>query len=234
MKTVLVPLRDDNPIRCTPFVVYGLIGLNLAMFMVRITLSPQGQNQLFRDWGMVPAQITASFQGHLEAPLHAWVTLLSSPFLHGGFFHLGGNLLYLWIFGRSLEDQLGHLKFLIFYLGCGVLAGLTQWAMDPTATMPTIGASGAIAGVMGAYLRRFPKTQILVLLPLIILFTTIRIPALVFLGIWFAQQAIFSLATLSDQVNLGSSGVAYWAHSGGFIFGLMLGPMLGLMEDQRP
>jgi membrane associated rhomboid family serine protease len=230
----VVPLRDDNPTDLTPIVVYGIIGLNLAVFWVQLSLSPQGLNQFFVDWGVVPAQLSASLRGQLEAPLYEWITLLSSQFLHGGFFHIGGNLLYLWIFGNNIEDQLGHVKFLIFYLGCGVMAGLTQWAFDPASTVPTVGASGAIAGVMGAYVLRFPRAQILTLLPLIIVFTTVRIPAIFFLGIWFAQQAIFSLATLSDQVNLGSSGVAYWAHSGGFVFGLILGPMLGLMKPQRP
>ena len=230
----MVPLRDDNPAHRTPIVVYGIMGLNLAVFVAQLSLSPQGLSQFFDHWGLVPAQLSASLRGRLEAPLYEWVTLLSSLFLHGGFFHIGGNLLYLWIFGNNIEDQLGHVKFLIFYLGCGALAGLTQWAFDPTSTVPTIGASGAIAGVMGAYVLRFPRAQILTLLPLIIVFTTIRIPAIFFLGIWFAQQALFSLATLSDRVNLGSSGVAYWAHSGGFVFGLILGPMLGLMKPQSP
>lgn len=230
----MVPLRDDIPTRTTPVVVYGLMGLNVAIFAMQLSLSPQGLDQLFQDWALVPAQLSASLRGQVANPLHEWITLLSSMFLHGGFFHIGGNLLYLWIFGNNIEDQLGHFKFVLFYLGCGVGAGLTQWAFDPTATLPTIGASGAIAGVMGAYVLRFPKAQILTLLPLIIVFTTVRIPAIFFLGIWFAQQALFSLAALSDQVNLGSAGVAYWAHSGGFVCGLILGPMLGLMKNQRP
>jgi len=230
----VVPLRDDNPTHRTPVVVLGILGLNLAVFLAQLGLSPQGLDQVYHTWGMVPAHLTDSLRGHLEAPLYAWITLLSSQFLHGGFFHIGGNLLYLWIFGNNIEDQLGHLKFLMFYLGCGVLAGLTQWAFDPTSTVPTVGASGAIAGVMGAYILRFPRAQILTLLPLIVVFTTVRIPAILFLGLWFAQQALFSLATLSDQVNLGATGVAYWAHSGGFAFGLILGPMLGLMKSPPP
>jgi membrane associated rhomboid family serine protease len=228
----VVPLRDDNPTHTTPVVVYGMIGLNLALFAMQVSLSPQELNQLFQTWALVPFHLSASLRGQLANPFHEWITLLSSLFLHGGFFHIGGNLLYLWIFGNNIEDQLGHVKFLLFYLGCGVMAGLTQWAFDPTATIPTIGASGAIAGVMGAYVLRFPRAQILTLLPLIIVFTTIRIPAILFLGLWFAQQAILSLATLSDHVNLGASGIAYWAHSGGFVFGLILGPMLGLMKSR--
>jgi membrane associated rhomboid family serine protease len=229
----VVPLRDNIPTRLTPIVVYGMIGLNLGVFLLQLRLSAQGLNLFFDQWAMVPAQLSASFRGQLENPLYEWITLLSSQFLHGGFFHIGGNLLYLWIFGNNIEDQLGHLRFLVFYLLCGLLAGLTQWAFDPTSTVPTIGASGAIAGVMGAYVRRFPKAQILTLLPLIVIFPVVRISALFFLGLWFAQQAFFSLATLSDSAHLGASSIAYWAHSGGFVFGLVLGPMFGLMKPNQ-
>ncbi|HIK45130.1 MAG TPA: rhomboid family intramembrane serine protease [Leptolyngbyaceae cyanobacterium M65_K2018_010] len=230
----MVPLRDENPITITPVVTYGLIGLNLVVFLYQLTLSRGGLDQFLDTWALVPAQLSDSFQGFLEEPLYEWVTLLSSMFLHGGFFHLGGNLLYLWVFGNNIEDQLGHVKFLIFYLGCGALAGLTQWLFDPYSTVPTIGASGAIAGVMGAYILRFPRAYIITLIPLIFFFTTIRIPAIFFLGFWFVQQALYSLASLSDRVNLGAGGIAYWAHSGGFVFGLILGPLLGLMGDKRP
>lgn len=228
----MVPLRDDNPVSITPVVTYGLIGLNIAVFVFQLGLSQQRLDSFFDAWALVPAQLTASFQGALQAPVSEWITLVSSQFLHGGFFHVGGNLLYLWVFGNNIEDQLGHVKFLIFYLGCGALAGLTQWVFDPASTVPTIGASGAIAGVMGAYILRFPRAQIVTLIPLIIFFTTIRIPAVFFLGFWFAQQALFSLASLNVEANLGGSGVAYWAHSGGFVFGLILGPLLGLMSSK--
>jgi membrane associated rhomboid family serine protease len=225
----VVPLRDDNPVSITPVVTYGLIGLNIAVFVFQLSLSQPGIDRFFDAWALVPAQLSESFRGALQAPAYEWITLISSQFLHGGFFHVGGNLLYLWVFGNNIEDQLGHVRFLIFYLGCGALAGLTQWVFDPSSTVPTIGASGAIAGVMGAYILRFPRAYIVTLIPLIIFFTTVRIPAIFFLGFWFVQQALFSLASLSSDVNLGSGGVAYWAHSGGFVFGLILGPLLGLM-----
>jgi membrane associated rhomboid family serine protease len=228
----VVPLRDDNPTSITPVVTYGLIGINIAVFVFQLGLSQEGIDGFFDAWALVPAQLTESFQGALQAPAYEWITLLSSQFLHGGFFHVGGNLLYLWVFGNNIEDRLGHVKFLIFYLGCGALAGLTQWVFDPSSAVPTIGASGAIAGVMGAYILRFPRARIVTLIPLIIFFTTVRIPAIFFLGFWFVQQALFSLASLSRDVDLGSGGVAYWAHSGGFVFGLILGPLLGLMADK--
>jgi membrane associated rhomboid family serine protease len=210
-------------------VTYGLIGLNIAVFLYQLGLSRVGLDRWFTAWALVPAQLSESFQGALEAPAYEWITLVSSQFLHGGFFHVGGNLLYLWVFGNNIEDQLGHLRFLIFYLGCGVLAGLTQWLFDPASTVPTVGASGAIAGVMGAYILRFPRAHIVTLIPLIIFFTTIRVPAIFFLGFWFVQQALFSLASLSSEASWSDGGVAYWAHSGGFVFGLILGPLLGLM-----
>ncbi len=225
----MVPLRDDNPVSTTPVVTYGLIGLNIAVFLYQLGLSRVGLDRWFEAWALVPAQLSESFQGALEAPAYEWITLVSSQFLHGGFFHVGGNLLYLWVFGNNIEDQLGHLRFLIFYLGCGVLAGLTQWMVDPASTVPTVGASGAIAGVMGAYILRFPRAHIVTLIPLIIFFTTIRVPAIFFLGFWFVQQALFGLASLSSEASWSDGGVAYWAHSGGFVFGLILGPMLGLM-----
>jgi len=225
----VVPLRDDNPVSTIPVVTYGLIGLNIAVFLYQLGLSRVGLDRWFEAWALVPAQLSESFQGALEAPAYEWITLVSSQFLHGGFFHVGGNLLYLWVFGNNIEDQLGHLRFLIFYLGCGVLAGLTQWMVDPASTVPTVGASGAIAGVMGAYILRFPRAHIVTLIPLIIFFTTIRVPAIFFLGFWFVQQALFGLASLSSEASWSDGGVAYWAHSGGFVFGLILGPMLGLM-----
>jgi membrane associated rhomboid family serine protease len=225
----VVPLRDDNPVSTTPVVTYGLIGLNIAVFLYQLGLSRVGLDRWFEAWALVPTQLSESFQGALEAPAYEWITLVSSQFLHGGFFHVGGNLLYLWVFGNNIEDQLGHLRFLIFYLGCGVLAGLTQWMVDPASTVPTVGASGAIAGVMGAYILRFPRAHIVTLIPLIIFFTTIRVPAIFFLGFWFVQQALFGLASLSSEASWSDGGVAYWAHSGGFVFGLILGPMLGLM-----
>jgi membrane associated rhomboid family serine protease len=140
-------------------------------------------------------------------------------------------MLFLWIFGNNIEDCLGHFKFLIFYLGCGALAGLTHWFFGMQSMTPTVGASGAIAGVMGAYILKYPKAEILTLLPLGIFITTVRIPAVYFLGFWFIQQAISSLVSLGLPESAG--GVAYWAHAGGFVFGAILGPMLGLFSDRR-
>ncbi|MEA5462327.1 rhomboid family intramembrane serine protease [Leptothoe sp. PORK10 BA2] len=227
----MVPLNDNNPTRTRPYVVFVLIALNLAIFLYELSLQGMGEdalNQFFQVWAIVPAELTDSFGGRALNPIGEWFTLISSQFLHGGFAHLGGNMLYLWVFGNNIEDQLGHRRFIVFYLACGALAGLAQWIFAPSSAVPTLGASGAIAGIMGAYIIRFPKAQILTLLPLFIIFTTIRVPAIFFLGWWFVQQAFYGFASLGANADMGAGGVAYWAHAGGFVFGVVLGPLLGL------
>lgn len=229
----MVPLRDDQPIVITPIITYGLIVLNIAAFVFQASLPRAELESFFDSWAIVPTQLSDSFLRMPLTPSPEWVTLFTSQFLHGGLLHLGGNLLFLWVFGNNIEDRLGHFKFLLFYLGCGVTAGLIQWFFDPYSAIPTIGASGAIAGIMGAYVLRFPRAQIITLIPLPFFLTTVQIPALFFLGFWFIQQALFSLFTLGGNVNVGSAGIAYWAHSGGFLVGIILGPLLGLMAEPK-
>jgi len=230
----VVPLRDNNPINTTPIVTYGIIVLNITIFVFQASLPIAELESFFDRWAIVPAQLTDSFGPMPIVPSVEWATLITSQFLHGGLLHLAGNLLFLWVFGNNIEDHLGHFKFLVFYLGCGVAAGLIQWFFDPDSALPTIGASGAIAGIMGAYVLRFPRAQIITLIPLPFFFTTVQIPALFFLGFWFIQQALFSLFALSKNINVGSTGIAYWAHSGGFLVGMILGPLLGLMAEPLP
>ena len=179
-----------------------------------------------RQWGVLPTRITESLTSPSSDAV--WMTLFSSQFLHGSVFHLAGNMLYLWIFGNNIEDKLGAAKYLVFYLLCGVLAAFSQWFFFQDSNVPMIGASGAIAGVMGAYIVRFPKAQIL----LFLVFSTIRLPAFLFLGFWFAQQALSSVVSTLVPSSMG--GVAYWAHAGGFLFGAFLGPVFGLMDDVPP
>ncbi|EKV00874.1 putative membrane protein [Leptolyngbya sp. PCC 7375] len=232
----MVPLNDNNPTRTTPYVVFVIIALNVVIFLYELSLQGSGEealNQFFTVWAIVPAELTDSFAGRAANPIGEWFTLISSQFLHGGPAHLGGNMLYLWIFGNNIEDQMGHRRFILFYLACGALAGLSQWIFSPGSMIPTLGASGAIAGVMGAYIIRFPKAQILTLLPLFFIFTTVRIPAVFFLGFWFVMQAFNSIASLGVSADMGTGGVAYWAHAGGFIFGVVLGPLLGLFPGGR-
>ena len=226
----MFPLSDENPTYTRPYVTIGLILVNLLCFVYELSLPPDQLDHFFHMAAVVPAELTASFHGQvIPQGLPEWSTLITSQFLHGGWLHVLGNMLYLWIFGNNVEDKLGHVKFLIFYLLCGILAGLSQWFFAQGSTLPSLGASGAIAGVMGAYIIRFPKASILTLIS----FFAIRVPAYAFLGIWFVQQAFYGVASLGAPTNIGmeNGGVAYWAHAGGFVFGAILGPLLGLFSD---
>ena len=225
----MIPIRDENPTNSTPIVVYALIAINVVVFFHQMTLG-RGMDGFFQLYAVIPQQLSASFDGTpVGQPVPEILTLITSQFLHGGFMHIAGNMLFLWTFGDNIEHDLGHFKFLLFYLVCGVLAGLTHWFFGMQSPVPTVGASGAIAGVMGAYLVKYPRAKIVTILPLFIIFTTVRIPAIFFLGFWFVQQAFSSVASLGMPQ---ASGVAYWAHSGGFIFGVVLAWMLGLLKDR--
>ena len=230
----MVPLRDDNPTQITPYVTYGLIVANILVFIYELSLSDQQLNGFFRAAALVPCELSGTC--HLAAinqPIPEWLTLVTSQFLHGGWLHVLGNMWFLWIFGNNIEDKLGHVKYLIFYIACGVLAALTQWFFSQNSSIPSLGASGAIAGVLGAYVLRFPQTEVLTLVPLGPFLSTFRIPAFFFLGWWFVQQAMYGIASLGPRTNIGmeSGGIAYWAHAGGFVFGAILGPLLGLFSS---
>ncbi|ESA32540.1 hypothetical protein N836_24805 [Leptolyngbya sp. Heron Island J] len=234
----MVPIRDENPVQITPYITYGLIILNISVFLYELTLpSPMALTVFFRTWAVVPEQLTESFLGSQTIPfdIHEWLTLFTSQFIHAGFLHLAGNMLYLWIFGNNVEEQLGRIRFLILYLTCGALAALAQWYFGMFSEVPSLGASGAIAGVMGAYIFKFPTVRILTIVPLGFFFLPLRVPALFYLGIWFMQQAAYGLASLSVPTNVGMAdgGIAYWAHAGGFVFGAILGPALGLFDQSE-
>jgi membrane associated rhomboid family serine protease len=223
----VVPLRDENPTTITPYITYALIIINILVFILELSLQQQGQlEEFFQAWAVVPQQLTAK-------PQTEWITLFSSQFLHGGWLHLGGNMLFLWIFGNNIEDCLGHIKYLLFYLACGALAALAHWFFSMDSAIPSLGASGAIAGVMGAYIIKYPKAKIVTLIPLYFIFTTVRIPAFLFLGLWFIQQAFYSVASLPQTSISVPGGVAYWAHAGGFVFGAILGSLMGLFRDDK-
>lgn len=228
----MVPLRDNNPTTITPYVTYALVGANIFIFLYQLTLPSQQLQAFFNRAAVVPCQLSATCPIPVNQGIPEWLTLVTSQFLHGGFLHLAGNMLFLWVFGNNIEDRLGHIKFLIFYIGCGVFAALFQWFFSQNSSIPMLGASGAIAGVMGAYILRFPKAEVLTLIPLGFFITTFRLPAYFFLGFWFVQQAFYGLASLPARTNIGmeSGGVAYWAHAGGFVVGAVLGPILGLMR----
>ena len=211
---MLLPLKDDNPTSSFPFVTIGLILANGLVFYHQITLDFAESQRFIAQWGAIPYQIIYGEVLH-DAPLIPLpLTLFSSMFLHGGFLHLIGNMLYLWIFGNNVEDTLGHFRFFIFYLVCGLFAAAVQIFSAPDSTVPMVGASGAIAGILGAYLLLFPGARILTLFFIIIFVKLIRIPAIIILGFWFLIQ-LFGAGTAATNV-------AFFAHIGGFISGLIL------------
>jgi membrane associated rhomboid family serine protease len=201
----VIPLRDVIPSRTTPFLTVTIIAVNAVAFFYELSLSRRELTMFLQQFGVVPAFFTPA-------------TLVTSMFLHGGWMHFIGNMLYLWIFGDNVEDRLGHGRFLVFYLLCGFIAAFGQTWMDPESTVPMIGASGAIAGVMGAYLVLYPRSRVLTLIPLIIFWEIIEIPAVFLLGFWFLMQ-LFSAGAIATTAQATSGGVAFMAHVAGFLAG---------------
>jgi membrane associated rhomboid family serine protease len=231
----VVPIKDKNPTQITPYVTYALIAANVLVFLYEASLPPQALNQFFHLAAVIPKELSLSFAGvSVNQPVPEWASLITAQFLHGGFLHLAGNMLFLWVFGNNIEEKLGRGKYLLFYLTCGALASLAQWFFAQDSTIPSLGASGAIAGVMGAYILRFPQVEIIGVVPLGFFFPSFRVPAYFFLGFWFIQQAFYGIASLEAPTNIGmeNGGIAYWAHAAGFVFGALLGPVLGLFNDK--
>ena len=204
----MIPLRDTQPSFSKPVVTIGLIIANLLIFLYEVSLDPYSLNHLIAQYGVVPDRF------HLYS-------ILTSMFLHGGWLHVIGNMWFLWIYGDNVEDVLGHGRYLAFYLICGVAAAFTHLWFNADSNLPTVGASGAIAGVMGAYLIKFPHSRIITLVPIFIFFTTFEIPAVVILIYWFLLQAISGFGSIGYS-HLSQSGVAWFAHVGGFVAGMIL------------
>jgi membrane associated rhomboid family serine protease len=215
----MFPLSDDNPREIVPLVTWSLIAACVLVFLLQLSLGPAGE-AAFYGYGMIPARLTGEVRLPAEiATIPAWMTVLTSMFMHGGLLHLGGNMLYLWIFGDNVEDSMGHARFVSFYLLCGVAAAVTQALIDPGSTIPVVGASGAIAGVLGAYILLHPRATVRTLVFFGLFFTIVRIPAIYLLGFWFVLQFLNAAAATG-----GETGVAFWAHVGGFIAGMVLVP----------
>ena len=204
----MIPLRDVIPSRTRPGVTIGLIAFNLLVYLFQAAMSARTAESFLETFGVVPAQFSL-------------VDVFTSMFVHAGFWHMAGNLLFLWIFGDNVEDRLGHGRFAVFYLACGFVAAFAQTALNPDSLIPMVGASGAIAGVMGAYLVLYPHSRVLMLFPFPPL--VFELPAVFFLGLWFVMQFLNGIGSLSifqaDQI---SGGVAFWAHVAGFVAGLAL------------
>ncbi len=207
----MIPLKDNIPSRTFPFATLLFILINCAVFAYQLTLAPENQYKLILSAGAIPENI---FSGSSAAPIPAYLTLITSLFLHGGFVHMAGNMLFLWIFGDNIEDRLGHFSFVLFYIACGTAATLTHVWHNPASPTPLIGASGAVSGVLGAYLLLFPKARIQVLVILFIFITTIKVPAVIFIGVWGALQFI--------NISGGHPQIAWYAHIGGFITGIVI------------
>ncbi len=216
----MLPLRDKNPSGTVPWVLYGLIALNCAAFFHELGLSEEGLQSLVGRFGLVPYRAGAALRGEAGVLGALLVPAVTSMFLHGGWAHLVANMWFLHIFGDNVEGRLGHAGFLAFYVGCGLCASGLQFALSPASRVPVIGASGAIAGVLGAYAACWPGARVVTLVPVFFIVTFVDLPALLVLGMWFLAQLLEGSASLGAEVSTG--GVAYWAHIGGFAAGIGL------------
>jgi len=213
----MIPLSDNVRGERFPTVTVALIVINIAIFILETLLGPAAERLVY-TFGFIPARLVANWLNPLS-----WLTLLTAMFLHGGWAHLIGNMLYLWIFGDNVEDRMGHVGFLGFYLLSGTIGSLAQVAVAPGSTIPNIGASGAIAGVLGAYLLLFPRARVRTLVPLPFWLSVVSIPAVIVLGGWFFIQFFNGLASIGISMQTG--GIAWWAHIGGFVAGMVLMPI---------
>lgn len=221
----MIPIGDNVPTRSFPFFTFGLIALNVLVFLYELSLG-SGLEAFFLSRGVIPSDVTlAAWEANPTGLIGRFGTSL---FIHGGWLHLAGNMLYLWIFGDNVEDALGHYRFLAFYFTGGFIAtGAQVWA-SPAAADPTVGASGAIAGILGAYLVMFPRSRVFILLPLFIFFPVVSIPAVFALGFWFAEQVISGTGSLGG--GAAALNIAWWAHIGGFVAGMTL---VGFFRERR-
>jgi membrane associated rhomboid family serine protease len=222
----MIPLRDTIPARRFPVINTAIIGLNVLVFLFQLALGPDQLEQLIGLCGLVPARF---WQGGWE--LSRWYPLFASMFLHAGWWHLIANMLTLYIFGDNVEDRLGHLRYVLFYLFGGLAASVAHLVAYRGSPIPTVGASGAIAGVLGAYLVLYPHARVITLLPILFFIRIVEVPALVYLGFWFISQLFNGLFALTAVDVMQAGGVAWWAHIGGFVFGLAV---IRLISPRRP
>lgn len=215
----MIPLKDDNPTRKFPFFTIGLIAANCLIYFYQMTLPLRDEQLLAFQFGLIPVEITNMTDMTPSIPFPVWLSPFSSMFLHGDFWHLAGNMLYLWIFGNNVEDYLGHLRFLLFYILSGLAAVALFVVFNSTGETPLIGASGAIAGILGAYMVLYPKARVLTLIWIIFIIRLVWLPSVFILGYWFLIQLVMGMSSIG--MNEGG-GVAWFAHVGGFLFGWLL------------
>ncbi|HWG59226.1 MAG TPA: rhomboid family intramembrane serine protease [Candidatus Acidoferrales bacterium] len=229
----MIPLKDMTPRRSAPIITILLIVVNFIVFFHQITLLPHAGQALVMTYGLVPAKIQLALAGRHYTMAQALLPLLTCMFLHGGWLHVIGNMWFLWIFGANVEDRLGSLPYFVFYLVCGLGSGLAQVVFSWGSHIPSIGASGAISGVLGAYIVLFPRSRILTLVPLFIIWFLWRIPAVLFIGLWFLVQFLSGVVSLGAANSEVLGGVAWWAHVGGFVLGLLLTGIFGAGRPGR-
>jgi membrane associated rhomboid family serine protease len=222
----LIPLKDLTPRRSFPIITLFLILINVAVFIYQIRLPDHAAEIFVNTYAVIPARIQLALAGHHYTLTQALLPLFTCMFLHAGWLHIIGNMWFLWIFGANVEDRMGPLAYLIFYLLCGVGSSIAQTAFSWGSHVPALGASGAISGVLGAYIVFFPTSQIYTLVTLFIIWFRARIPAIVFIGLWFVLQALSAFSSLGASGQIESGGVAWWAHIGGFALGLLLAKII--------
>jgi len=215
----MFPLKDTIPSRTIPFVNTMLIIFNVTIFLFEVSLPPDALQSLIATFGVIPRRFFFLAQHEPSSFMLRFLPILTSMFLHGGWLHMVGNMWFLWIFGDNVEDRMGHFRYFIFYILCGIGAAITHIYLTPNSPVPTIGASGAIAGVMGAYFILYPNARVITLVIIFIFIDIIEVPAFIFLGFWFLLQ--FFQGTFSLMVGPSAGGVAWWAHFGGFLFGVV-------------
>jgi membrane associated rhomboid family serine protease len=218
----MIPLRDMTPCRSVPVMTLTLIVINVIVFLHQVSLPPAQAEAFVRVYGLVPAKIQLALAGRHYGMAQALIPLFTCMFLHGGWLHIIGNMWFLWIFGGNVEERLGSPGYLVFYLICGISSGLIETIFSWGSHLPSIGASGAISGILGAYIVFFPSSRILTLVPLFIIWFMWQIPAMVFIGLWFLIQFMSGIGSLNDPRAASLGGVAWWAHVGGFLTGMLL------------
>ena len=218
----MIPLKNLNARSSVPVVTLGIIAVNVLVFIYQLTLSPHAADHFIFTYGVVPRNLQIALGGGHVGLVEALLPFFTSMFLHGGWLHIIGNMWFLWIFGPDVEDRLGHVWYLGFYLICGIGSGVAQAAFSWGTRTPAIGASGAISGVLGAFILFYPASRILTLVPLFIIWFTARLPAWIFIALWFVVQFFSGVSSLGATGAAAAGGVAWWAHIGGFCLGILL------------
>ena len=227
----MIPVRDRNPSGTFPYVTIGIIILNICIFLYELSLGSDLAT-FVHQYGVVPAKATHYFQARDSTLIDTFFPFLSSTFLHAGFIHLIGNMWFLWIFGDNIEDKLGHFKYFVFYILCGAIASSVHVFFNSESQLPCIGASGAIAAVLGAYMITFPRARVTTIIPIFIFIQIIELPAVIVLGFWILIQ--FFSGTMSSTASASGGGVAWWAHIGGFVSGIILFTTIRILFVRKP